>query len=190
MNYSVGIRMRMGRLQGGLANELIQICRGNIETHRSEIAQMSQFLLDCVCRHPNLDLACSCVLRERPPIHVNHSVIAPWMMRYSPTSALLPSIIKTLCSLIVRFKSIRSFAGAQVGLSLIVCSLSWVMWVSMGRSRCAINIATASMTWNTSVRRCRSGNSSPSEFQLIRETYSANFASSDHRCSSNSWWSA
>lgn len=142
---------------------------------------------------PNLDLACPCVPREdQQSVSIIDSV-SPSTMRYSPTSDILPPIINSLCSLILRFKSIRSFAGAQIRLSLIVNSLRRVIG-SIGRSWCAICVAAASVARDTCVvsvaRYSSTGNPSSSELELVRMTDSSNFAPADHCCSSNSRWSA
>ena len=121
-------------------------------------------------------------------ISINH-----WL-RYSlliwSNFQLLPSVIKTLCSLIVRFKSIRSFAGAQVRLSLVVDSL-WRMSWSIGRGWSTVYKAAAPVAINACVlgigRHRRSGDSSSSELELIWMANTSCLASSYQICSCDSW---
>ena len=77
----------------------------------------------------------------------------------------------------IRFKSFRSFAGAQVDLSLVVRSLSAVV-AAVGGGWCAVCVATAPVA-NALV------------LNIVQiQTRATNFTPLDHVCSSNSRWSS
>ena len=96
---------------------------------------------------PSLIIAHPCNF-GKATISINHCLRHSLLNRSN--FQLLPSVIKTLCSLIVRFKSIRSFAGAQVRLSLVMDSLRRMRW-SIGRSRSTVHKAAAPMAINACV---------------------------------------
>ena len=128
------------------------------------------------------------VISGKATISINHCLRHSLLNRSN--FQLLPSVIKTLCSLIVRFKSIRSFAGAQVRLSLVVDSLRR-MRRSIGRGWSAVHKTAAPVAIDACVlgigRHRWTGDSCSAELELIGVAYASGFASSYQICSCDSW---